>query len=137
MLKKLPQGIDTVLTKEFDENGFVCSGGQAQKIAIARVFAKNPDVVVLDEPSSALDPIAEYNMYCNMMEAAKGKTVFFISHRMSSARMADRILFLENGHIVEEGTHEELMGKNGRYAEMFRLQAKNYQELNGGGLYEG
>lgn len=135
VLKKMPQGIDTFLTKEFDENGFVCSGGQAQKIAIARVFAKNPQVVILDEPSSALDPIAEYNMYCNMMEAAKGKTVFFISHRMSSARMADRILFLEHGRIMEEGTHEELMEKNGRYAEMFRLQATNYQELNGGGLY--
>lgn len=137
VLKKLPRGIDTVLTKEFDKDGFVCSGGQAQKIAIARVFAKNPKVVILDEPSSALDPIAEYNMYCNMMEAAKGKTVFFISHRMSSARMADRILFLEDGRIAEEGTHEELMEKNGRYAKMFRLQARNYQESNGGGLYAG
>lgn len=135
VLEKMPEGIDTYLTKEFDENGFVCSGGQAQKIAIARVFAKNPDVVILDEPSSALDPIAEYNMYCNMMEASKGKTVFFISHRMSSARMADRILFLEHGHIVEEGNHEELMRKNGRYAAMFRLQAKNYQDEMGGGLY--
>ncbi|MBO5484898.1 MAG: ABC transporter ATP-binding protein [Lachnospiraceae bacterium] len=135
VLKKMPEGIDTYLTKEFDENGFVCSGGQAQKIAIARVFAKNPDVVILDEPSSALDPIAEYNMYCNMMEASEGKTVFFISHRMSSARMADRILFLENGQIVEEGTHEELMRKNGRYAAMFRLQAQNYQDEMGGVLY--
>lgn len=135
VLKKMPKGIDTFLTKEFDEDGFVCSGGQAQKVAIARVFAKNPQVVILDEPSSALDPIAEYNMYCNMMEAAKGKTVFFISHRMSSARMADRILFLEHGHIVEQGTHEELMKRDGRYAELFRLQAKNYQESNGGVLY--
>lgn len=135
VLKKMPKGIDTFLTKEFDENGFVCSGGQAQKIAIARVFAKDPQVVILDEPSSALDPIAEYNMYCNMMEAAQGKTVFFISHRMSSARMADRILFLEHGRIVEQGTHEELIRKKGRYAEMFHLQAKNYQELQGGTLY--
>ena len=135
VLEKMPEGIDTYLTKEFDENGFVCSGGQAQKIAIARVFAKNPDVVILDEPSSALDPIAEYNMYCNMMEASEGKTVFFISHRMSSARMADRILFLEHGAIVEEGTHEELMERNGRYAQMFRLQAKNYQDEMGGELY--
>lgn len=135
VLEKLPQGIDTYLTKEFDENGFVCSGGQAQKVAIARVFAKNPDVVILDEPSSALDPIAEYNMYCNMMEASQGKTVFFISHRMSSARMADRILFLENGRIVEEGTHQELLEKNGRYAAMFHLQAQNYQEEMGGDLY--
>lgn len=135
VLEKLPLGIDTCLTKEFDEKGFVCSGGQAQKIAIARIFAKNPQVVILDEPSSALDPIAEYNMYCNMMEASKGKTVFFISHRMSSARMADRILFLEHGKIVEEGTHQELMQREGRYAAMFRLQAQNYQEEMGGMLY--
>lgn len=135
VLEKMPEEIDTYLTKEFDEKGFVCSGGQAQKIAIARVFAKNPDVVILDEPSSALDPIAEYNMYCNMMKASEGKTVFFISHRMSSARMADRILLLEHGKIVEEGTHEELMAKNGRYASMFHLQAQNYQEKMGGGLY--
>lgn len=127
-LKELPNGIDTILTKEFDDNGFVCSGGQAQKIAIARVFAKNPDIVILDEPSSALDPIAEYNMYNNMMQAADGKTVFFISHRLSSARIADRIFFLENGHIVESGTHDELMAQNGQYAKMFRLQAKNYKE---------
>lgn len=135
VLPKLPNGIDTYLTKEFDENGFVCSGGQAQKIAIARVFAKDPRIVILDEPSSALDPIAEYNMYQNMMEASEGKTVFFISHRMSSARMADRVLFLEHGQIIEDGTHEELMKRNGRYAEMFRLQAKNYQEAQGGGMY--
>lgn len=127
-LHKLPNGIDTILTKEFDENGFVCSGGQAQKIAIARVFAKNPDIVILDEPSSALDPVAEYNMYNNMLQASDGKTVFFISHRLSSARIADRIFFLEQGHIAEEGTHDELMEKNGKYAEMFRLQAQNYQE---------
>ena len=135
VLETMPKGIDTYLTKEFDEDGFVCSGGQAQKIAIARVFAKNPEIVILDEPSSALDPIAEYNMYCNMMKASEGKTVFFISHRMSSARMADRILFLEHGQIVEEGTHDELMEKGGRYATMFHLQAQNYQSEMGGELY--
>lgn len=129
-LKKMPKGIDTMLTKEFDEEGFVCSGGQGQKIAIARIFAKNPDIVILDEPSSALDPIAEYNMYHNMMQASEGKTVFFISHRLSSARMADRIFFLEHGKVVESGSHDELMQKNGKYAKMFRLQAKNYKEKN-------
>lgn len=128
VLKKLPNGIDTMITKEFDDNGYVCSGGQAQKIAIARVFAKNPDFVILDEPSSALDPIAEYNMYQNMLDAAAGKTVLFISHRLSSARIADRIIFLENGQIIENGTHDELMAKNGRYAHMFNLQASNYVE---------
>ena len=127
-LRTLPKGIDTILTKEFDDNGFVCSGGQAQKVAIARVFAKNPDIVILDEPSSALDPIAEYNMYRNMMQVSEGKTVFFISHRMSSARIADRIFFLEQGQVVESSTHDELMAQNGRYAKMFRLQAKNYKE---------
>ena len=128
ILEKLPKGIDTMITKEFDDEGFVCSGGQAQKIAIARVFAKNPDVVILDEPSSALDPIAEYNMYHNMLQVSEGKTVFFISHRLSSARIADQICFLENGSIVEYGNHDELMSLGGKYAKMFELQAQNYRE---------
>lgn len=127
-LMELPKGIDTMITREFDDSGFVCSGGQAQKIAIARVFAKNPDIVILDEPSSALDPIAEYNMYNNMLQAAEGKTVFFISHRLSSARIADKIYFLENGQIKESGSHDELMAIKGSYARMFELQAKNYRE---------
>jgi ATP-binding cassette subfamily B protein len=85
-------------------------------------------VVILDEPSSALDPIAEYNMYHNMLEASKGKTVIFISHRLSSARIADRIYFLEHGKIVESGNHDELMHLSGKYAQMFELQAQNYRE---------
>lgn len=127
-LKGLPNGIDTMVSKEFDEDGVVLSGGETQKIAIARIFAQNPDIVILDEPSSALDPIAEYNMYKNMMEIAGDKTVIFISHRLSSARVADKIYMMENGTIVEEGTHDELMTLNGKYAEMFNLQAQNYQE---------
>lgn len=127
-LATLEKGIDTMVTKEFDDQGFVCSGGQAQKIAIARVFAKNPDIVILDEPSSALDPIAEYNMYNNMLQVSEGKTVFFISHRLSSARIADKIYFLEHGQIKESGTHDELMVLDGSYAAMFKLQAKNYQD---------
>lgn len=127
-LKTLSNGIDTMVSKEFDENGVVLSGGEVQKIAIARIFAQNPDIVILDEPSSALDPIAEYNMYKNMMEIAGDKTVIFISHRLSSARVADRIYLMQEGAIAEEGTHDELMAMNGIYAHMFELQAQNYRE---------
>lgn len=124
----LPKGLDTVITKEFDDEGFVCSGGQAQKIAIARVFAHEPDMVILDEPSSALDPLAEYNMYNNMMKLSEGKGVIFISHRLSSARMAHHIYMMKNGTIIESGTHEELIDKQGEYYDMFMLQGQNYQE---------
>ena len=89
---------------------------------------KNPDMVILDEPSSALDPLAEYNMYNNMMRASEGKGVIFISHRLSSARMAQHIFMMKQGAIIEDGSHEELMAMQGEYYEMFRLQAKNYQD---------
>ena len=85
-------------------------------------------MVILDEPSSALDPLAEYNMYNNMMKLSEGKGVVFISHRLSSARMADKIFLMKDGKIVERGTHDELMALNGFYHEMFMLQAENYQE---------
>ena len=124
----LTNGMDTIISREFDEEGFVPSGGQAQKIAIARVFAQSPDMVILDEPSSALDPLAEYNMYNNMMKLSEGKGVIFISHRLSSARMADSIFLMKDGTIVEQGNHDELMKLNGYYHEMFLLQAHNYQE---------
>lgn len=125
-LDTLEKGIDTMVTKEFDENGMGLSGGEAQKIAIARVFARKPDIVILDEPSSALDPIAEYKMYRNMLTATDGETVIFISHRLSATRDADRIYMFENGTVIEQGTHSELMALNGKYAEMWRLQAQNY-----------
>ena len=126
--KGLIKGLDTVVSREFDEEGFVPSGGQAQKIAIARVFAADPDMVILDEPSSALDPLAEYNMYNNMMKLSEGRGVIFISHRLSSARMADKIYLMKDGEVVEDGTHEELIANNSFYHEMFTLQAENYQE---------
>lgn len=126
-VQSLPDGESTILTREFDENGVVLSGGEAQKIAIARVFTKPCDIVILDEPSSALDPIAEYQMYEAMMNACRDKTVIFISHRLSSAVLADRVYFLENGEIVEEGTHFELLRKNGKYAEMWKKQAEKYE----------
>lgn len=122
----LENGIDTVLTREFDDNGANLSIGEQQKISLARIFADNAPCVILDEPSSALDPIAEHKMFENMMRASKGRTVIFISHRLSSAVDADRIYLMEDGTITESGTHHELMQKKGKYLEMFRLQAQNY-----------
>jgi ATP-binding cassette subfamily B protein len=124
----LPNGMDTVLTREFDENGAVLSGGEYQKIAVARAYAKDFEIAVFDEPSSALDPIAEYQLYESIRNVCKDKTVIFISHRLSSAVLADRIYLFDNGSIIEEGSHQALMEKNGVYADMFRKQAKQYQE---------
>ncbi|MBQ1852787.1 MAG: ABC transporter ATP-binding protein [Lachnospiraceae bacterium] len=125
-LATLPKGIETQVTAEFDKEGVNFSGGESQKIAISRAFYKNADILIMDEPSSALDPLAEYELNKAMESAAEGKTVFYISHRLSTTRDADRILMLENGRIVEEGTHESLLQLNGRYAEMWRVQAGRY-----------
>lgn len=125
-LAALPQGLSTQLTTEFDERGVNLSGGESQKVAIARAFYRQADILIMDEPSSALDPIAEYNLNKAMHEAALHKTVFYISHRLSTTRDADRILMLEKGRIIEEGTHEELLGRNGKYAEMWYAQAGKY-----------
>ncbi|MBQ7740889.1 MAG: ABC transporter ATP-binding protein [Eubacterium sp.] len=125
-ISMLPNGADTVLTREFDERGAGLSGGEEQKTAVARMFAKDFDVAILDEPSSALDPIAEYKMYENLIQATKNKTVIYISHRLSSAVLSDNILVLDKGRIIESGKHEELIKKGGRYAEMFELQASRY-----------
>lgn len=125
--KELPQGTETILLKEFDENGLMLSGGEQQKIAIARVFYKNCPYIILDEPSANLDPISEYELNKNIMESAREKTVIIISHRLSTTVNADRIIMLENGKVAEIGTHEELMNKNGDYAYMFNLQAEKYK----------
>lgn len=126
-VQMLKHGMDTTLTREFDKDGAVLSGGETQKIAIARVYARDCDFVILDEPSSALDPIAEYQMYQTMLEACKDKAVIFISHRLSSAVLADYIYMLDKGAIIEEGTHQQLLEQNGTYAQMFRLQAASYR----------
>ncbi len=131
-IMELPNGIETMLTKEFDKDGAVLSVGQAQKVAIAHAFVKNAPFIILDEPSSALDPVAENEMYNNMMKAGEGKAMIFISHRLSSAVSADRIYMLEHGEIVESGTHGELMKLNGKYADMFKKQAQNYVDLENG-----
>lgn len=122
----LPHGIDTMLTKEFDEEGVVLSGGEFQKIAIARVFAQPAEILILDEPTSALDPIAEYEIFESMLEACEDKAVVIISHRMSSAMLADRIYYLEDGSIQEAGTHTQLMQRQGKYSELFLKQAEKY-----------
>lgn len=126
----LPDGIETPLTKEFYEHGAVLSGGEAQKLSLAHAFYKSSPFIVLDEPTSAMDPIAEYKMYERMSKLSENKGVIFISHRLSSAVVADRVYMLENGKIIECGTHKELMEQNGKYADMFKKQAENY--IDGG-----
>ncbi|MDE6751730.1 MAG: ABC transporter ATP-binding protein/permease [Eubacterium sp.] len=130
-IQTLKNGADTVLTREFDENGAGLSGGEAQKTAVARMFARNFDVAILDEPSSALDPIAEYKMYENLIQATKNKTVIYISHRLSSAVLSDNIFVLGNGAVLESGSHSRLMANNGEYAKMFALQASSYNKKEG------
>jgi ATP-binding cassette subfamily B protein len=125
-INRMPNGLDTELTTEFSKEGVNLSGGEAQKLAIARVFYKDAGLMILDEPSSALDPIAEYQLNHAMLTATKDKTVIFISHRLSTTRIADRIIMLEDGRIVEQGSHEELLAKNGKYAQMWKVQAGAY-----------
>ena len=122
----LPQGLQTTLTREFAEDGAVLSGGEYQKIVVARAFVKDCPFKIFDEPSSALDPIAEYELFDNILKSSKGSTMLFISHRLSSVQNADWVFMLENGEVKEEGTHQALMEKNGLYADMYKKQAVNY-----------
>lgn len=126
----LPNGMHTVMTKEFDADGAVFSGGESQKIAVARTFAKDSYIKIFDEPSSALDPIAEYELFQNIMKEGSDHTMFFISHRLSSVKKCDKVFMLEGGRLIEEGSHTELMAQNGSYAKMYRRQAMNYLALD-------
>jgi ATP-binding cassette subfamily B protein len=126
VVRKLPEGFDTTLGKWF-EGGHQLSGGEWQKIALARAFMRDAQVLILDEPTAALDAQAEHDLFARIKELTAGKMALYISHRFSTVRMADRILFLENGRLVEQGTHEELMELGGRYAELFDLQAASYR----------
>lgn len=128
-LDKLPKGLSTELTTEFEQEGIDLSGGESQKLAIARAFFKDAGIVVLDEPSSALDPIAEYQLNQTMLQAAEGKSVVFISHRLSTTRHADRIYMMEQGRIIEEGSHDEMVRLKGKYAAMWKAQAGRYVDL--------
>ena len=127
-IESLPKGIHTNLTKFIDRDGMLLSGGEMQKLMLARALYKNSNILILDEPTAALDPIAESEMYENYACLCKDKTSIFISHRLSSTKFCDRIIFLENGKIIESGTHDELMKKEGKYAEMFAIQSRYYQE---------
>ncbi len=126
--ESLAQGGETKLVREANENATDLSGGEKQKLLFARALYKKAPLMILDEPTAALDPIAENELYLKYGEAAKNCTVVFISHRLSSTRFCDRIALLEGAHIIEEGTHEELLAKNGRYAELFEVQSKYYRE---------
>lgn len=126
-INSLPNGRDTMMFRQFDKNGVQLSGGEQQKLAIARALYKDAPVVILDEPTAALDPVAEYEIYCKFNELVGGKTAVYISHRLSSCKFCDRIAVFSDCTIKELGTHEELVHKqNGIYAEMFRAQAQYY-----------
>lgn len=133
-MESLPKGIYTQLTREVYEDGIELSGGQTQRMMLARALYKDAPILVLDEPTAALDPIAESDLYQKYNEMTKGKSAIYISHRLASTRFCDRILYLEKGKILEEGTHEELLLKGGSYAGLYLVQSKYYQE--GGEEYD-
>ncbi len=124
---RLSYQIETPLTTEFEKDGVNLSGGEAQKVAIARTLYRRQNLIIMDEPSSALDPLAEYRLNQELNEIAKDKTVIFISHRLSTVRDADCIYMMENGRIVESGTHGELLARGGKYAAMWKIQAGLYR----------
>lgn len=117
----------TYLTQTFREDGIELSGGMLQKLMLARAIYKDSPILILDEPTAALDPIAESKMYEEYDHIADGKTSIFISHRLASTKFCNRIFYLDEGRIVESGTHDELIAKNGKYAEVFAIQSQYYQ----------
>jgi len=127
-VESLPNQYETFLNREVYEDAVMLSGGEMQRLMLARALYKDAPFIVLDEPTAALDPIAEADLYQKYSEMTKGKSSVYISHRLASTRFCDRIILIENGGIAEEGTHEELVGKGGRYAELFAIQSKYYQE---------
>lgn len=125
-VSSLEQGIHTVVMKEFDEEGIYFSGGEYQKLIIARAYAHQGEILIFDEPASSLDPIAEYELFHKMMQLGSDKTVIYITHRLAATVGADHIYYIENGSVEEQGTHQQLMEKRGRYYRMFSVQMKGY-----------
>lgn len=125
-LSTLQNGVQTQIYKEFDENGFEPSGGEGQKIALARAITKQAPFVILDEPTAALDPKAEYEMYQRFHEISEGRSAIFVSHRLASTKFCDKVFVFDAGTLVEAGTHDELMEDKGKYCELFTLQAQYY-----------
>ena len=130
-IARLKDGYETNLMRYFDREGSEPSGGQWQKLSLARAFYSDADVIILDEPTASLDPIAEQEVFRRFDELRGEKTTVFVSHRLSSATLASKVVVLERGRVAEEGTHRELMDKNGKYAELFRIQAERYLEESG------
>jgi ATP-binding cassette subfamily B protein len=126
LIDRLPEGYEALLGRWFDQ-GHQLSGGEWQKVALSRAFMRDAQILILDEPTAALDAKAEYELFARLRALTQGRTAIYISHRFSTVRMADRILVIENGVLVEQGSHAELMALNGRYAELFTLQAAAYR----------
>lgn len=126
-VQKLPKGTNTPVSRQFEDDGIELSGGETQKLILARVFAQKAGTVILDEPCSALDPLSEHAMYENLRQLRSANTtIIMISHRLSTTREADQILLLDDGYLAEKGTHLELLARNGKYARLFALQAEKY-----------
>lgn len=127
-VKSLPEGLDNHIGHEVFEDGVELSGGELQRLMLARALYKNAPMLILDEPTAALDPIAENDIYQKYAGMTKGRSSVFISHRLASTRFCDRILYMEKGSIREEGTHEELLKLGGGYAGIFEIQSRYYRE---------
>lgn len=130
-VESLPKGLDTKLGRQVYEDGVELSGGQTQRLMLARALYKNAPLMILDEPTAALDPIAEHDIYRKYGRMAEGRTSLFISHRLASTQFCDRILFLDHGQIAEEGTHRQLLDKKGLYADLFEIQSRYYRQEGG------
>jgi ATP-binding cassette subfamily B protein len=128
MIAKLPKGLQTHVGREVHLDGVLFSGGQMQRLMLARALYKDGPILLLDEPTAALDPIAENDIYIKYSEMTHGRTSMFISHRLASTRFCDRIIFVTDGGIKEEGTHESLLELGGEYAKLFEVQSRYYQE---------